>query len=73
MTTELVHGNPAEEIIKRTLQGEFSIAVMGGQGKGIIKEIFLGSVANQVARLAGTPLLFIPASNRAKTEVYSTP
>ncbi|NVN93524.1 MAG: universal stress protein [Desulfuromonadales bacterium] len=60
VTIELVHGNPAEETIKHTEKGKFSIVVMGGQGKGIIKEVFLGSVANQVARQAGTPVLFIP-------------
>jgi nucleotide-binding universal stress UspA family protein len=58
---ELVRGNPAEEIINRTKGGGFSIVVMGGQGKGFIKEFFLGSVANEVSRRSEIPVLFIPA------------
>jgi nucleotide-binding universal stress UspA family protein len=34
---------------------------MGTQGKGITREILLGSVAHQVAIHAGQPVLFIPA------------
>jgi len=58
---ELAQGNPADEIVTRTKSGEFSLAVMGRQGKGVLKEIFLGSTANEVARHAAVPLLFIPA------------
>lgn len=61
VTIELVHGIPADEIVARTKSGAYSLVVMGGQGKGLIREIFLGSVANQVARLAETPVLFVPA------------
>jgi nucleotide-binding universal stress UspA family protein len=61
VTFELVYGDPAETIVNRTQKGNFSIVVMGGQGKGIIRELFLGSVANEVARRAETPVLFIPA------------
>lgn len=61
VTIELVRGEPAEEITARTTTGEYTIAVMGGQGKGLLKEFFLGSTANEVSRHAGVPLLFIPA------------
>lgn len=61
VTIELLHGKPAEEIISRTQSGEYTLAVMGGQGKGLLQEFFLGSTANEVARLAGVPLLFVPA------------
>jgi nucleotide-binding universal stress UspA family protein len=57
---ELVHGKPAQEIVARTRTGFFSLAVLGRQGKGVLKEIFLGSTANEVARHSGVPLLFIP-------------
>jgi len=57
----LVRGKPSEEIIGRSKEGNFSIIVMGGQGKGLLKEVFLGSVANEVARFAGVPVLFVPA------------
>jgi nucleotide-binding universal stress UspA family protein len=61
VTIDLVHGKPAEEIISRSKNGAFSIVVMGGQGKGFMQELFLGSTANEVARHAGVPLLFVPA------------
>ena len=61
VTIDLVYGTPAEEIIDRTQSGEYSIVIMGGQGKGFTQEIFLGSTANKVARHVGVPLLFVPA------------
>ena len=62
VNVDLVHGKPAEEIIGRTKIGEFSIIVMGSQGKGFLREVFLGSVANEAARHAGVPVLLVPAS-----------
>jgi len=59
---ELVHGNPAAEILRRIKEGDFSIIIMGGHGKGIVKELILGSVANEVSRKADIPVLFIPAA-----------
>jgi nucleotide-binding universal stress UspA family protein len=41
---------------------DISLVVLGTQGKGFIKEIFLGSVAHTVARLAPGPVLLIPIS-----------
>jgi len=63
---ELVHGKAAQEIIDRTGKGEFSLAVMGGQGKGFLEELLMGSTANEVARHAGMPLLFIPAERHSE-------
>ena len=60
VTIDLVHGKSAEEIIGRAKEGGFTITVMGGQGKGFLKDVLLGSVANEVARHAGVPVLFIP-------------
>jgi nucleotide-binding universal stress UspA family protein len=37
---------------------------MGTQGKGFIKELFLGSVAHNVARLAPCPVLLVPPATR---------
>jgi len=62
VTPELVHGNPAAEILRRVKDGDFSIIVMGGHGKGIVKELILGSVANEVSRKAEIPMLFVPAA-----------
>ena len=61
VSVDLVHGKPHEEIITRSKKGAFSSIVMGGQGKGILAELFLGSTANEVARYAELPVLFVPA------------
>jgi nucleotide-binding universal stress UspA family protein len=58
---ELPYGLPVEEILRRTRQGDISLAVMGSQGRGFIREIFLGSVSHNVARHAPLPTLLIPA------------
>lgn len=62
VSIDLVHGKPGDEIVARTKKGAFSSVVMGGQGKGLLTEIFLGSTANHVARYAELPVLFVPAA-----------
>lgn len=62
VTVELTFGDPAQEIIDRASKEDFSLIVMGSQGKGFVREVFLGSVSNKVAREAGLPVLLIPAT-----------
>ncbi len=57
---QIAPGPPLIIIQGAWLLTEFSLIVMGTQGKGLLKEIFLGSVANNVARLAPCPVLLIP-------------
>ncbi|MGQ9635229.1 MAG: universal stress protein [Bryobacteraceae bacterium] len=57
---EIPYGNPTQVILDRARSGDFSVIVMGCQGHGFLHEIFLGSVAHQVARLAPVPVLFVP-------------
>jgi nucleotide-binding universal stress UspA family protein len=52
-------GLPAEEIVARSKGERFSLVVMGNHGKGFFRAA-LGSVANEVARRAETPVLFGP-------------
>jgi len=62
VTIELAFGDPAQQIINRTTKGDFSLIVMGSQGKGLVREVFLGSVSNEVIRNASLPVLLIPAA-----------
>jgi len=55
-------GQPIPAILKVLKIQDISLIVLGTQGKGFIKEIFLGSVAYTVARLAPCPVLLIPTS-----------
>jgi len=57
-------GRPLPAILKILESEDISLIVMGTQGKGFIKEIFLGSVAHNVSRLATCPVLLIPPVSR---------
>jgi nucleotide-binding universal stress UspA family protein len=57
-------GHPIPAILTVLQSQDISLIVMGTQGKGFIKEIFLGSVAHNVSRLALCPVLLIPPKSR---------
>jgi nucleotide-binding universal stress UspA family protein len=61
VSIELAQGKPGDEVLEYAKAKDCSLILMGTQGKGITREILLGSVAHQVARHAGQPILFIPA------------
>ena len=57
-------GHPLPAILRVLESQDVSLIVMGTQGKGFIKEIFLGSVAHNVSRLAPCPVLLVPPATR---------
>ena len=57
-------GHPIPAILQILKSQDISLIVMGTQGKGFIKEIFLGSVAHNISRLANCPVLLIPSASR---------
>jgi nucleotide-binding universal stress UspA family protein len=61
ITTEIPYGSPTRVILDRARSNGFSLIVMGSQGRAFIQEVFMGSVANNVARFAPVPALFVPA------------
>ena len=58
---EIPSGSPTGMILERARRGLYSLIVMGSQGRGYLSEIFLGSVAHNIARRAPLPVLFVPA------------
>lgn len=58
---EVRSGSPFLEITRMIPEREVSLVVMGSQGRGFIKELFLGSVSHNVVRHAQAPVLLIPA------------
>jgi len=58
---KIPYGIPTAEILNEAAAGDYSLIVMGSQGKGYVREIFLGSVSHNMARHAGVSLLLIPA------------
>lgn len=57
---ELPYGSTISILLERARSSAFTLIVMGTQGRGFIPEIFLGSVAHNIARYAPLPVLFVP-------------
>ncbi|MEX1275098.1 MAG: universal stress protein [Bacteroidota bacterium] len=57
---KIPYGNPTQEILKEAKNG-YTLIVMGSQGRGFIRELFIGSVSHNVARNSGRAVLLIPA------------
>ena len=62
--TALIRGIPCRPFSRLLESQDISLIVMGTQGKGFIQELFLGSVAHNVSRLATCPVLLIPPVSR---------
>lgn len=56
----LPHGQPKQEIVRHAATDDFSLVVMGTQGRGFFGETFLGSVAHHVVRQTLVPTLLVP-------------
>ena len=57
-------GHPLPAILRVLESQDISLIVMGTQGRGFIPELFLGSVAHNISRLAPCPVLLIPPASR---------
>jgi len=58
ITTNLLEGNPGEEIVKRSRDGKFDLIVMGSFGLGL-RRYLLGSTSARVVSEAKIPILII--------------
>ncbi|MCS7049514.1 MAG: universal stress protein [Verrucomicrobiae bacterium] len=61
VSIELARGAPAAELVERLRRGDCTLVWMGTQGRGYLEEIFIGSVAHELARHALVPVLYVPA------------
>jgi nucleotide-binding universal stress UspA family protein len=59
ISTKLVEGRPADQIVETAKEGNFDIIVMGSRGLGGIKEFLLGSVSDRVSEDAKCPVLIV--------------
>ena len=55
----LVHGNPAEQILKASDTHQAALIVIGSRGLSGIKTFFIGSVSSRVCRYAKCPVLLV--------------
>lgn len=58
---EISFGSPVQEILRMIREKDVRLVVMGSQGRGFIKELFLGSVSHNVARHSEATVLLVPA------------
>jgi nucleotide-binding universal stress UspA family protein len=57
----LKYGFPSVEILNAVRDYNIGLVVMGSQGRGYVKEFFLGSVSHNIARNSPSSVLLIPA------------
>lgn len=62
---EVARGSPAQEIIRRAHQGDIDLIVMSTHGRSGLVRLVFGSVADQVLRQAGVPILLIRPKQEA--------
>ncbi len=60
VSSEFLRGVPGREMVALAARGDGDLIVMGSQGRGMLEEVFLGSVSHYVARHAALPVLLVP-------------
>jgi len=60
----LPYGSPLAEINRVIEERDVHMVIMGSQGRGFVKEVFLGSLSHNVARSSNAPVLLVPAKER---------
>ena len=60
-------GEPGKSIIRHSAEAKVDLIVMMTSGKGGLKRAILGSVADEVTRKAGVPVLLMPKRRRRKS------
>ncbi|OFW49553.1 MAG: hypothetical protein A2163_01670 [Actinobacteria bacterium RBG_13_35_12] len=61
---KILHGKPSIEIVKFADSNLPSLVIMGNQGRGFVRDLFVGNVSHTVARKINTSMLLIPPANR---------
>ena len=64
VTTRLLDGDPARELVRAARDGEHDLIVMGSRGRGRVTAAVLGSVSNHVMHEAGVPVIVIHRAGR---------
>jgi nucleotide-binding universal stress UspA family protein len=59
VTTQLLDGDPARELLKAARDGDYDLIVMGSRGRGRVSAALLGSVSNHVMHDTEVPVIVI--------------
>ena len=62
--TAIVHGMPVPEILKKAQENGITLIVMGSHGRGLVSELFLGSISHNIARHSTVSVLLVPAPRK---------
>lgn len=56
----ITYGNPSRDILKAVEERDVQLVVMGSQGRGFVRDLFLGSVGHNLARQSAASVLLVP-------------
>ncbi len=56
----LISGDPAGAVLRELESGKYDLVVIGTHGRGGLKHLLLGSVAEKLTRLSAVPVLTVP-------------
>ena len=59
VTTRLLDGDPARELLRAARDGDHDVLIMGSRGRGRMSAALLGSVSNRVMHDAEVPVIVI--------------
>ncbi len=65
---EVIYGEPYFEIMRMIEQKNASLVILGSQGRGFLRELFVGSVSQYIARRSNTSVLLVPYSEKSDKE-----
>jgi nucleotide-binding universal stress UspA family protein len=64
VTREVVYGEPYVEIMRMLEKCGATLAILGSQGRGFLRELFVGSVSQYIARRSHCSVLLVPSSEK---------
>ena len=61
VTTQLLDGDPAREVLRIAREGDHDVIVLGSRGRGRVTAALLGSVSNRLLHSAPVPVIVVHA------------
>jgi nucleotide-binding universal stress UspA family protein len=61
LTTLLLEGDPAHELLRAVQEGDHDVIVVGSRGRGRVTAALLGSVSNRLLHAAHVPVIVVHA------------
>ncbi len=59
LTTRLLEGDPAHELLRAAREGDHDVIVMGSRGRGRVSAALLGSVSNRLLHTSPVPVIVV--------------